>query len=61
MGGFGLKPKAWAPAIILSGPMVSVPIWAKAELHDTSQDGEQRAAARLAAEVADGLAVCGGV
>ncbi len=39
MGGLASKPKAWAPAVILAPPMVSIPIWAKAELHDTSRMG----------------------
>src|SRR6476646_4744903 len=39
IGGFELKPKPSAPAIILSGPIVSVPIWANAELHDTRRIG----------------------
>ena len=35
IGAAALKPHDPAPATMSSGPMVSVPIWANAELHET--------------------------
>ena len=51
IGGLSLKPKASDPRDHLAGPM-STPIWAKARVAGHGQDVEQRAAARLATEVA---------